>query len=53
MSPVLGVDDTEIGGNFYGLFYLCNDNCRLEPERKSRISLDGNKPSDNCLEAVQ
>lgn len=41
------------GGYFYGLFYLCNDNYRLEPELKSGRSLYGNKSSDNCPEAIR
>lgn len=53
MSHVLVVDDIEIEENFYGLFYFCSDNFRLDPEPQTGRSLCRHELPGNCLEGIQ
>lgn len=53
MSHVLVVDDIGIEENFYGLFYLCSNNTRLEPEPQTGRSLRRHELPGNCLELRQ
>lgn len=53
MSHVLVVDDTEIEENFDGLFYLCSENCRLEPEPQTGRSFCRHELPGSCLEGTQ
>lgn len=53
MSRVLVVDDMRIEENFYGLFYLCRNNIRLEPEPQTGRSLRRHELPGNCLEDIQ
>lgn len=53
MSHVLVVDDIGREENFYGLFYLCSNNLRLEPGTQTGRSLRRHELPGNCLEGIQ
>lgn len=53
MSYELVVDDIEVEEKFYGLFYLCSDNFRLDPEPQAGRGFHRHELLGTCLEDTQ